>query len=89
MDKLDLALLDPAAMFGTPEAILTDEEFETADKIRILKRWAYDIREMQVAQEENMAATQECRIDLGQVLNILHQLDPDFHPGDSSDTKHG
>lgn len=88
MDKFALALLDPSAVFHTPEKLLTDNEFTHDQKIQILKRWAYDIREVEVAQEENMAATQECRVELRRVLKVLHQLDPSSKE-DHSGAKHG
>lgn len=55
-DRTDLAraLLDPASFFNTPEDVVRSPEFSRAQKIEILGRWAYDARELSVAEEEGM-----------------------------------
>jgi hypothetical protein len=51
---MDQALLDPASVFDTPEALLAREKVSKAEKIEILRRWAYDASEAAVAVEESM-----------------------------------
>ena len=49
-----LALLDPGAVFATPREGQESRELTTAEKIDILRRWAYDAAEVAVAVEEGM-----------------------------------
>lgn len=51
---LDQALLDPTSVFSRPEDVVREVDLSRLDKIRILKRWEYDARELEVADEENM-----------------------------------
>ena len=48
------ALTDPAAVFSEPSDVLEDERFSRVQKIAILRRWAYDMDEVAVAEEEGM-----------------------------------
>ncbi len=48
---------DPAKTFKSPHDVIDDKSISRLDKIDILHRWAYDEREMAVAEEENMLAT--------------------------------
>jgi hypothetical protein len=50
----DEALLNPAAAFETPEAVLAQEGLSKKQKIEILRRWEYDASEVAVAEEEGM-----------------------------------
>jgi hypothetical protein len=50
----DLAVLDPSAVFATPEQLRDSADLTTDEKIDILSRWAYDESEMAVATEEGM-----------------------------------
>ena len=73
MIDIDKALLNPATVFKTPEEVLKAEELSREQKIDILRRWGYDARELQVAEEENMIGTS---VDiLGQIMRALLQLD--------------
>ena len=74
--------------FGSPESLLASDELTREQKIAILRQWELDLREIMVAEEENMAAAEPPRISLDEVLNALDQLDaaPEAHP---VPTKHG
>lgn len=48
------ALTDPAAVFTGPEDVLTDDQLTRVQKIEILRRWAYDMDEIAVAEDEGM-----------------------------------
>jgi hypothetical protein len=52
--KMDQALGDVGGVYKQPEAIRDDASLSRADKIKLLKQWEYDLRELQVAAEENM-----------------------------------
>ena len=66
---------DPSAHYKHPEAIVKDERLTRSQKITALKLWAFDAREIEVAQEENMQAEQNGVGQLRQVLLALQQLE--------------
>ena len=41
--------------FGNPQGILNDEDLDAAQKLKLLKQWEFDLRQLLVATEENMA----------------------------------
>ena len=73
MIDIDKALLNPGTVFETPDGVLKSEELSREQKIEILRRWEYDARELQVAEEENMIGTDTDV--LGQIMRALLQLD--------------
>ena len=73
MDKFEQAKCDPASFFATPEAVLQSKQFTKEQKIAILQSWAYDARELEVADEENMAGGERDLME--RILLALHQLD--------------
>lgn len=70
---LDKALLDPASVFSSPAAVCEETDLTHVQKIDILRRWEYDARELQVAEEENMTSDTSKNY-LSQVLDALHRL---------------
>ena len=88
MSRLEQAKLDPSSVYSQPNAVIQDDSLSDSDKIDILRRWAYDQLELMVAEEENMAGSQDNDC-LDQILRALHQLGATIeinHPGAS---KHG
>ncbi|NIR47719.1 hypothetical protein GWO43_04605 [candidate division KSB1 bacterium] len=85
MDK-EKALLSPASVFDSPEAVLQEERLDKADKIEILRRWEYDVRELQVAEEENMGGTKTGQL-LKEILDAQKQLGYEGTGEDSPPTK--
>jgi hypothetical protein len=88
MNQIDLekAILDPAAVFERPEDVVDMAAFTRAEKIAILKSWAYDARELEVAQEEGMAGTSQSL--LKQVLTSLRRLTGELDVEHPAPTKH-
>ena len=81
MSKSDYqeALLDPADVFATPEAVLESAELSRNQKIELLRRWQYAADEEAVAVEEGMPGetpTLVCRLALA-----LESLGDDDGPG--------
>ncbi len=66
------ALVDPAAVFASPEAVLAHGSFSVAEKIEILERWAYDAVDVSVAVEEGMPGAEETL--LRRITLALQQL---------------
>jgi hypothetical protein len=73
MIDVEKALLDPTAVFSQPKEVLAEPNLSRHQKIEILKRWEYDARELQTADDENMAEGSEVDL-LDQILEALHQL---------------
>jgi len=69
---LERALLDPTAVFKTPEQVLRRDDLSREQKAAILQRWAYDARELEVAEDEGMRDGEPDVLD--RVLRTLDQL---------------
>lgn len=76
MTDINKALLDPTSVYRLPKDVVADDSLSRDQKIKILLRWEYDARELQVAEEENMPElTKKKEGDmLSQVLAALHDL---------------
>jgi len=70
--NIDKALLDPTNVFARPADVSAEPTLTRDEKIRILRRWEYDARELEVAEEENMGGGPPTYLD--QVLKELHRL---------------
>ena len=53
-DQVEMALLDPAAVFAVPEDVVGEQSLSKAQKVEILRRWEYQAAEEAVALEEGM-----------------------------------
>lgn len=73
MIDLQKALLDPPSVFNHPHDVVTHPELTRDQKIDILRRWAYDEKELETAADENMSAT-DAEDRLNDVLKALHEL---------------
>ncbi len=58
MTDIEKAMLNPTTVFRTPDEVLLREDLSREQKIEILRRWAYDARQLEVAEEENMGGQQ-------------------------------
>lgn len=85
--KVEEAILDPARFFATPEEIADSPDLSREDKIRLLRSWEYDARELDVAEEEAMLGDGESFLQ--RTLNALLRLGADPHPELSAPTKQG
>lgn len=76
MSKLDQALLDPTSVYKLPDDVIKDNSLTQEQKVKILHRWEYDARALQVADEENMPVLSGKERDsmLSRVLDALHAL---------------
>jgi hypothetical protein len=87
MIDVDKALLDPGLVFKTPAEVLANNELTRAQKIEILRRWEYDVRELQVADEEGMEGPEPVTLDA--VLDALRTLGAPENTENSGPTKQG
>ena len=85
--NIEKALLDPASSFSTPADVCKELTLTQEQKIQILRRWEYDARELEVAEEENMSGGGPDVLD--EVLAALHQLNAEIDVEHSPPTKQG
>ena len=71
--ELNLALVDPPAVFRSPEDVLGRHDFTLEQKVEILRRREYDAHEVGVAEEESMGNEPPTDL-LDRILRVLHAL---------------
>jgi hypothetical protein len=72
MKRYQQALENPAAVFSSPADVVASKELTLEQKVQVLKRWEYDARLIEVAQEENMTSMEPGV--LSDVLKALQAL---------------
>ena len=73
MIDVKMAMLDPTMVFEDPMDVVTNDELTRDQKIEILRRWEYDARQLEIAEEEaGMAVRRPEMFD--RVLQALHTL---------------
>ena len=80
MIDIDKALTDPSSVFATPDEVCEAADLSGEQKIAVLRRWEHDARELQVAEEENMAGGSP-PWSLDDVLAALRRLGADGGSG--------
>ncbi|HEX2930248.1 MAG TPA: hypothetical protein VHV54_11065 [Candidatus Binatia bacterium] len=83
------ALSNPPSVFKHPSEIVASKELSREQKIQILRRWEYDMRELQVADEEGMTAPKPPAIGLDTVLAALRAVGAPVDVEHSAPTKQG
>jgi hypothetical protein len=87
MTDIDKAMLDPAVVFQSPEALLRQADLSREQKIDILRQWEYDARELEVAEEEGMRTSRPDLLD--RILQAFHTLHAWHDPDHTAPTKQG
>ncbi|TVS12129.1 MAG: hypothetical protein EA417_17515 [Gammaproteobacteria bacterium] len=75
---IDQAVTSPAIVFETPEQVLTAQELTDGQRCSILRQWSYDLRELLVATDENMASAGASDVHgdmLKRVDSLLRELE--------------
>ena len=85
--KFQQALQDPTSVFDRPEEVFDDSLLSKEQKIKILRRWEYDARELEVAEEENMRGNKASM--LRDVLIVLNKLGAQIDLEHTPPTKQG
>ena len=86
-DKFSKILLDPAAVYSSPAGVLADEKLSAAAKIEVLRRWEYDARELSVAGDEGMQASDGELLQ--QISRALRSLSVEIDAEHTPPTKQG
>jgi hypothetical protein len=68
------ALLNPSVVFKRPEEVVQSNELSRDQKIEILSRREFDVRQLQVADEESMTAPRPEPVTLDAVLKAPRVL---------------
>ena len=84
---IEKAMLDPSSQFTKPDEVLAEKALTRTQKIQILRRWEYDARQLEVAEEENMGGNSPSM--LGEIINALQLLDAEDEKEHTSPTKQG
>lgn len=80
------AMLDPAAIFQSPEDVIRCIDLSREQQIDILCCWAYDARDMEVAADATMLSLpSSC---LNRILQALHTLNTQQASKRVAATKH-
>lgn len=87
MNDFEKAMKDPVGVYKSPENVLKDDALTKEQKIKVLRQWEYDARDLMVAEEENMPEGEENM--LKRVLDALHELGACHDVDHSPPTKHG
>ncbi len=73
MIDVKTAMLAPTMVFEDPMDVVANDELTRDQKVEILRRWEYDARQLEIAEEEaGMAVRRPEMFDL--VLQALHTL---------------
>ncbi len=73
MIDVKMAMLAPTMVFEDPMDVVANDELTRDQKIEILRRWEYDARQLEIAEEEaGMAVRRPEMFDL--VLQAMHTL---------------
>ncbi len=84
---IEKAMLDPESVFTSPDDVFDEQSLTREQKIKILRRWEYDARELEVAEEENMGGGPPDILD--KILAVLHRLNAEVDLEHSPPTKQG
>ena len=84
---IERAMLNPGSQFSCPADILCEQVLTREQKIKILRRWEYDARELEVAEEENMGGGPPSVLD--EILKALRDLDSEVDIEHLPPTKQG
>lgn len=85
--NIEHAMRDPTSVFACPDDVCDEKSLTRDQKIKILRRWEYDARELEVAEEENMGGGPPDVLD--KVFMALHRLDAYIDVEHSPPTKQG
>jgi len=87
MVDIDKAMLAPTNVFKVPSEVLQSSDLTKVQKIKILRQWEYDARELEVAEEESMIGSNSHLLD--QVQKALMELGENLDLNHSSPNKQG
>jgi len=82
---INAALRDPAGVFSTPEDVTNHPGLTQEQKVEILRQWAYDASEAEVATDEGMPGGNNGLLQ--RILLALESMHADIGSGATAPTK--
>lgn len=81
-DDTQTLISNPAERFASPQALLDSDDLSREAKIAALKQWDMEVRQLQVATEESMPASDTASLtDVHTALRALGCEPDDIHSG--------
>jgi len=74
MTDFEKALLNPVSVYKEPKDVLADDTLTREQKIKVLRQWEYDAKELQTADDENMPVSEQATM-LHRALEALRELE--------------
>jgi hypothetical protein len=78
--NIEQAMLDPTSVFSCPDDVLDEQSLTREQKVKILRQWEYDARQLEVAEDENMAGGPSDLLD--NILAALNELNAHIDLGE-------
>ena len=78
--NIEQAMLDPTSVFSCPDDVLDEQSLTREQKVKILRRWEYDARQLEVAEDENMTGGPPDLLD--NIYAALNELNAHIDPGE-------
>ncbi len=72
--RFEELLQDPRASFDSPAQIVNSKDLNKAQKIELLRRWEYDVEQLQAAEGEGMDSNRNEGEMLQKLIDALHCL---------------
>jgi hypothetical protein len=86
-EAIERALVDPQSVFARPADVVEADGPSADEKLKILRQWEADAREMLVATEENMGGGEDPLLD--EVVEAIARIGPVSAGREPGATKHG
>ncbi len=81
-DDTQALISNPAERFASPQALVDSDDLSREAKITALKQWDMEVRQLQVATEESMPASDTASLtDVHAALRALGCEPDDIHSG--------
>lgn len=78
--NIEQAMLDPTSVFSCPADVMDEQSLTGEQKVKILRQWEYDARQLEVAEDENMAGGPPDLLD--NIYAALKELNVHNDPGE-------
>ena len=67
------ALMEPDECFSAPEEIIANNSYSNEQKLKLLEQWENDVKELMVAEGENMPKKTKNGSNPGEILGKIHK----------------
>ena len=81
-------LTDPSVSYASPRELAADASLQVAQRLELLQRWDFDVREQLVVSGEGMAGSRRGP-GLHAIAEAMSELDVQTEPRTQTPTQHG